>query len=202
MAFQSVPGAAQVVVRMSVSGETITNTFYGVRVGGYTLGNITDLAAGMDLWVEEQYKSFLSTSLGYNGVEVTGLENINDFQVVNDTNAGVGENASAPLNNSDCFAVARRTSLTGRSARGRVYVPLCVNHLQTNVNFVTTTARDAVTDRLELVRLYMINNGWVECVVSRYSEKMKRPLGVAFSVQQYSATGLRVDSQRGRMPVE
>lgn len=202
MAFQPVPDCAQVVIRLSVAGETITNTFYGQRPGGYTSTNVSDLAEAMDLWVEEQYKSFLSTSLGYNGTEVTGLAEINDIQYVNTTNVGLGENASPPLNNSDCYAVARRTFLTGRSARGRVYVPLCVNHLDTNVNFVTTTARTAIQDRLNLVRTYMINAGWTEVVVSRFSEKVKREAGVAFAVTAYSAAGLRVDSQRGRMPAE
>lgn len=202
MAFQSVPNVAEAIVRMSVAGSTIINTFYGSRVAGYTLGDINDLAIAVDAWVGGSYLLNLSSDLGYIETVVTGLENENDFQVSNSTNAGVGAVPSGPTTNSVAFCVTRRSALTGRSARGRVYVPINQAQLQADKNYMNAASAQAIEDSLNAVRAAMLAAGWIEVIVSRFSNKAVRPLGVAFGVEEYTYRNLRVDSQRGRMPAE
>lgn len=200
MAFQPVPDCAEIIVKMSVAGKTIINTFYAAIPGGYTVGNIQDLADEVDIWVTVEYLPILSSSLGYLETIVTGLANQNDWQRSADAGAGVGGVASPPTANSLAYAVKRNSSVTGRSARGRVFLPLAQSQLQSNENLVTTAYRDAAVDALNAIRTYIAAAGWLEVIVSRFSGGEKRGNGIYFQVVSYSASNLTVDNQRGRKP--
>lgn len=199
MAFQSVPGVAEAVVVMTCNGATITNTFYFFQAG-YTQATIQDLADEVDGWVDVEYLPLLSSQLTYVEVNCRGLEDINDLEASSNTNAGVGGDGDAPLPNNVALAVARKTGLTGRSARGRVFVPLNVGDLDTNENFVTNTAATNYVDALNALGVLTTAIDWEEVVVSRFTLGAARPFGITFSPVTYSVTDLRVDSQRGRLP--
>jgi len=199
MAFQSVPDVAEAVVAWTAQGETQTMTFYGLKTG-YTQGDINALATRMDQWAGAELVPMLSTSLNYAGVTVKGLELLNDLTATDATNASAGSTVEVPLANQDCVAVARLSNFTGRSARGRVYMPLHRGNVDTNENFVTSSTKTAFEDALDEVSVGMISEGWIEVVVSRFTGGAPRTVGVTFTVVQYEMRDLEIDTQRRRMP--
>lgn len=201
MAFQSVPATAEVVVRTLINEVILTNTYYGLRVGGYTVGDLTNLATAIDGWAAVSWRSILSSEAFYVETVVRGLENENDFEVTVNTSAGVGAVASPPTSVNNALCIARRSAYTGRSARGRVYYPFTAQDVSSaNENFVTSSFFTAAQAVANAIGAYFTANGWIEVIVSRYFEKAKRPVGVTFNVIEYAATDSRIDSQRGRLP--
>jgi len=200
MAFQSVPETAEIAVRYVINGILCINTFYARRSGGYSLGQLTALASTVDAWVHADWKGFISNQAAYNNTIVRGLENENDFEVIDDTNSGVGASASAPMPNNVCLAIKRLSGLTGRSARGRVYCTLLAADVSTDENRVGSTSASNRVTALNALTADIAGIGWTEVIVSRFSGGVKRAAGVTFPVVAYQSTDLRIDTQRRRLP--
>lgn len=201
MAFQSVVRTAEAVVRWTSNSVPCAMTFYGFFLAGnYNQTNLEVLADIMDAWAEAQFKPRLSDESAYDGVNVRGLQNENDFEVFNDTNAGNGDVAFPAMPNSVCLAVKRSSAFTGRSARGRVYFPLHSGMIDAaNENLVDVTPVGNIVAALDLVRDAIDVGGWQEVIVSRYANGVKRTSGQDFPVIGYSVTDRRVDTQRRRL---
>lgn len=201
MAFQSVPNTAGIVIRGVLNGVTITNTFYARRDAGYTLADLTDLAGAVDDWWNANALPLLSSSYTYSLTEVTGLENENDFQAQSAIGAGAGGRAVEPLSNALAMAFKRSSGLTGRTARGRVYIGgMDVNELSSDENQVNVAYLNSWRDVLDLLRTIIEVLGWVEVIVSRYVNGAKRATAVTFDVAGYTYTDAFLDTQRGRRP--
>jgi len=200
MAFQSVPETAEAVIQMGLQNRIVSNTFYFRKVGGYDQGDIDALAVLVDSWAELDYMELLSNQVAYFGTNVRGLEELNDLESTSTAGASTGAVVQNPNPANVSFCVSRRSGLTGRSARGRVYIPgVPVTALDTNENFVTTSYRDNAVAQLNELSPSAIAEGWTEVIVSRFSNKVKREQGVTFIITEYLATDLRIDSQRGRL---
>lgn len=202
MAFQSVPGAAEAVVVMTCNGETITNTFYGHRDDPYDQGDVDALAEQVDDWVGTEYLPLLSSTLTYVETNVRGLEDINDFFGSADAESGVGGIAIAPFPNSVTIAISRRSGFTGRSARGRVYIPLHTSVVDTNENFMNATAAAEFVSAFGALGAYFTIAGWDNVIVSRYANGVARAAGVVFDITQWAFADLELDTQRRRMSLK
>lgn len=201
MAFQSVPNTAEVVIEFLLNSVAFTNTFYAELPGPYDVTDLENLAAAMDLWVDTYLLPELGADTTYVRTTVRGLENIVDLEVINATNSGVGGVAVQALPVNLAFCVKRETGLTGRSARGRVYLAgFGLTYLSANENFWDATDMVDVINALNEIDDVMLGVGWTEVVVSRYSNGAKRTTGVTFPVTTYVAVDYRVDSRRDRLP--
>jgi len=201
MAFQRVPETAEAVLSIGSQGIIMTNTFYFRKTGGYGQVDIDDLAAAVDGWVGAHYRARLSAEATYFGTNVRGLDQVNDLTAVNTTSAGIGGVVGEILPLNVSFAIKRLSGLTGRSARGRIFVPgIPTSQLDANENFVLATYADGNVDALNELKIDAALAGWQEVIVSRFENNVKRPLGVLFVVVNYAYTDLIVDTQRGRLP--
>lgn len=201
MAFQPVVRTAEAVVRFTANSVGCTMTFYGFfEAGNYNQGNLEDLASLMDAWADTNLVPRLSDEATYDGVNVRGLQNENDWEVFNNDNAAAGAVAFPAMPNSVCLAVKRSSAFTGRSARGRVYFPLHSGMIDAaNENLVDVTPVGNIVTALDAVRAGMDFYGWSESIVSRYANGVKRAAGVGFYVTGYSVVDRRVDTQRRRL---
>jgi hypothetical protein len=202
MPFQSVPDTAEAVVRYLRNGRVCTLTFYARALLGYDQELIDNLAAEMDSWATDNFKPLLTTQDLYQGVFVRGLQDIIDLASESTVGAGAGIRAVTPAPNSLALAVKRTTGFTGRSARGRVFVPLTLADFSTSEDFVTSTAANDWADALNLIRGALLPIGWAEVVVSRRSNGAVRPFGETLTVTGYGITDPRIDSMRRRMPTD
>lgn len=201
MAFQRVPNTAEAAVTFNMQGVPVIMTFYAQRSLGYNEAQIAALAAAVDDWAGDQVRPLISSQVTYVATNVRGLDAENDLQATSAVGAGAGGLVQTPLPNNVALAVKRSSGLTGRSARGRVYFPgLTVNALGTNENFFTTTIVDDIVEVLNALRVILEAIGWIEVIVSRYINNTKRSEAVVFPVTFYTATDLRVDSRRDRLP--
>jgi hypothetical protein len=143
----------------------------------------------------------VSNQVTYVQSDVRGLEDENDFYMISNEEAGVGAQNTPPLPANVSLAVKRLSNLTGRSARGRVYVPFIpVNAQTSNENVLDTATVNAwVADLNELVGL-AVGIGWQHVIISRFNNGAPRDDGVVFPVVTYAVTDYRLDSRRDRLP--
>lgn len=201
MAFQSVPNAAEAIISFDHTSVTVSISLYAVRVGGYTATELAQLANAVDLWVGTELRPVLCVQTNYLQTEVRGLEFLNDSTVIDTTSSGVGGISGNNLPNNCAFVVKRLSGLTGRSARGRVYLPgIPSTRLQSNENLVDPTWANGVRAAFNAINGYYAGLGWQDCIVSRYTNGLTRPTGVTFAVTQWTYTDVRVDSRRDRLP--
>lgn len=200
MAFQSVPLTAEAFVQYDLQGVTVGNTFYFRKSGGYTQSDLEDLAADIDSWVHTEWKGRFSNQCLYVKTVVRGLENEEDYVVENNTNSGYGTNAANPLPAQVAFAVQRISGLTGRSARGRIFVTgLSLNQVDTNENHLTVATIVNILTALLEIASYVVTHGWIEVIVSRYHNSVKRLEAETMAVSDWTFTDATFDTQRRRL---
>ena len=179
----------------------VSFSMYARQAVAYDSDLIADLAEATDLWMGTELLPLLSDNVSYTITNVRGLESENDIERSSSVSAAQGGVAAVPLPNNIAFVVKRLSGLTGRSARGRVYVPGIPTSAQTsNENFVGQTFADNVLAAFNEFQSYLTGTGWTEVIVSRYTAGAKRLLGVTFPVVNWEYTDFRLDSRRDRFP--
>jgi len=175
-------------------------TFHFTCFTPYGQTEITALAQAFNEWAVVEFVPILTTTDAYNGVEVRGLESLVDLfsQVV--VTGSPGTLSSAPMSNQDCVAVKRVTGNTGRSARGRVYVPTAVAMLDANEDFITTGYETIITDALNEISPAAAAVSWFHVVLSRQNGGVVLESGVTRAITAYVMADRELDTQRRRMP--
>lgn len=200
MPFQSVPGVCEATVNFLTNGVSIQNTFHAQLVG-YNTDAIVDLAGAIAVIIEEDWRPILPSAISYVSVEVRGLELQNDISTIAIDGAGPGAVATGELPLNVTKAIRRTSSLSGRSARGRVFWPLLHNaQLASNGNFINQTDADNMVAAVAAVRVAIPTAGFAPVIVSRYNNGEQRLLGVTFPWVGTSVTNLSIDSRRDRLP--
>jgi hypothetical protein len=113
----------------------------------------------------------------------------------------VGTGSSSSLPNNVTLAMSFRTSLSGRSYRGRMYHVGLSSTLVTS-NEYSTTHRAALLAAYDLLRVIKTTGGdniARLCVASRYQNLQPRAVGIVNPVVAVTSDW-RLDSQRRRLP--
>jgi len=202
MPFQAVANCALATVIWTRNSQRCTMTFGAAHAGAYNQSDIDNLALNMDVWAVNEFLAILASTDQYEGVDVRGLAQSIDLSSEVTTNAQAGTVSSLPQANGICIAVKRSTGQTGRSARGRVYVPLTVSMIDGNEDFITTSAQSLIEDALNEVTGAMANAGWIHVVISRQHAGVVLEEGVARAVTGYAMADREIDTQRRRMPTK
>lgn len=200
IAFQSVPDTVEIILHFEYEGRGSIITLYGKYSGAYDQAALDDLADAVNDAVILDVQPLMTAAQSYTGVDVRGLNDENDFAsgIVTGGLAGTVSAAALPPNVS--LAIKRVSAFTGRSARGRIFVPfLNQNFMQTDRNFVTQAAADAWVDLLDALDTVLLGEGWTPVIVSRYSGGALRTFGITFPIISWQYGDLNVDSQRRRL---
>jgi hypothetical protein len=201
MAFQSVPECAVAAIQTVCNGAPIYNILnFRATSGSYNQTAIENLALAVASWYLGEMLPLLNPALTALQVVVRGLENENDFQATQTMGSAAGGGSGNPVPNNVAYVIKFLSGLTGRSARGRMYVGgFGVGALDTNERFITSTYRTALIDAIEELPNAVGAVNWQHVVVSRQSGGVKRPTGVWFPVTTYTTTDLRLDTMRRRI---
>jgi hypothetical protein len=173
---------------------------YARYIGVYDLEALQALADVTDDVVTESMKPLLSSGITYVNTVVKGLGLENDQVAVAATGAGAGGIAEAITAPQVSFAIRRLAGLTGRSARGRVYLPPPIGtQVNANKNFLNVATADAWVDALMAWNSAIVAESWFSVIVSRTHAGALRTFGITFPVILWSYHNLRLDTQRRRL---
>ena len=128
-----------------------------------------------------------------------GLTNENDIVVTDGTSAGAGGLTGSDQAPQVSFALKRASAFTGRSARGRVFMPPMLASQLSDNRTVSTAYADAVTAAHNTLVTATLGADWVHVIISRETGGVQRAAAVGFDVVAYSYTDRVVDTQRRRI---
>lgn len=201
MAFQECPSIAEAVIRFTANSVECVNILH-FRFGTttYDENDIQDLAGLVDLWVQDDYLACISDDVTYVRTDVRGLASENDFFASSDVGSGPGLVASPAATNSVTVAISLRSNLTGRSARGRLFlVGVPTNQIDTDTNFFIDGFAPTLITHFSALGAALISSGWTWVILSRFSGGAPRAEGVGFPVSNVVLVDQRFDSQRRRL---
>lgn len=204
MPFVPFEDCVQVTIQGRVDGQlTVNDLAFRSSTGPRTLADVNALVAAIGVW----YDSSIATRLNeaWSGLVLTGkgLTNPNGLEVTQDFSATVGQISGEAAPNNCSMCVSFRTGLSGRSFRGRNYVPVLTNSEVTGNMIDATWAAAIVAAYNDLTfpaNIGILPGGWEWVVLSRFAGGVERSVGVFTEITNVLVTDLVVDSQRRRLP--
>jgi len=191
---------ARAVLSYTLFGQTVQNVFYFKRSGGYNAGTVEDLADQIETEWNAELKANQPPQLTLNSVTVTDQETAGGVQHVA-TVGSAGTNASAAFPDPGAtLAIKFATGLSGRSHRGRMYVPSLIDGLVASGIVDAGFANALVTDYADFFGAILSATGDQHVIVSYANDCEWRTTAEVNAVTSYSYTDRNVDSQRRRLP--
>lgn len=167
----------------------------------YSASRALDVADTIAAWIQGTYAPLISSGISFTGIEVRGLMLENDF--VDTFSVGfpiAGGIASSNNPGNVVLSIKRAGLLTGRTQRGRVYVPVPRTKLLTDANLVDATWAGDIADAFAQMQNDVETAYDVTCVViSRWSNGVKRTDALPVTINSWDAVDTRVDSMRRRL---
>lgn len=200
MPFQQVPNTVSIEIRYAINGLPIENIYYAEKTGGYTQSNLDALAEAVEDWFVADVLPHLASNVTYREVAVRGLNDATDLQSVANAAANTAGAAGAAYPGNVAKAFKLSSGLTGRNARGRIFLGGLPTGAAAAVGYLQQTFVDDILDALEALKVIFTGLGWLWVVVSRYKDGVKRATAETFLVADVSVTNLTTDSMRGRLP--
>jgi len=202
MTFIPVPDVAHIRIEGRVdSQQTINDLYFRHTTGPMAATDLNALAFAIATWNGNSYAPLLNEA--WTGVQVAGrdLTSVNSFVSSQGITGQAGGVTGEAAPNNCSMAVSFRTAVSGRSNRGRNYVPVLTNS-QVSENLIDSSwAQDIVNAYSEL--LFgggALPAGWVWVVVSRFTGGLPRTVGTFNEIFSVLVTDLIVDSMRTRLP--
>lgn len=202
MAFIPVADCAQIRVEGRVDGQqTINDLYFRHTTGPIAAADLLALANAMETWASAAYAPVLNEA--WSGVQITARDLTSQvgFAAVASLSGIVGGTAGEAAPNNCTMAVSFRSAFSGRSFRGRNYVP-CLTNSQVTGNNIDADWAQSVVDAYALLLFGggSLPAGWVWVIVSRFTLGAPRVSGVFNEVFSVLVSDLIVDSQRRRLP--
>lgn len=207
MPFVPVPNTIAVDVVYLLGGQRVENTLYFERGDGWDVASITAWLTDLRAWISEELMPSLSAALEFIELAARLLDTASSIGIVNTISPVVsGGVAGDAVSNNVSYTISFRTGLTGRSFRGRNYVPgLPVTSVAGNT--IAAGTRTALLAFYDGLRSLGGDNGIAWVVVSRFSgvdpttgDPIPRTTGVTTVIQSVGTFDVTVDSQRRRLP--
>lgn len=199
MPFQSAPDTAEAVINYTQGGQPIVNRINFEHTGGYNQAAIDLLALVVDAAVDAYLMPLIVSSMTYLFTKVRGLESAIDLEATNATNTGAGAASGASQPQQASYVVKLGTGATGRSARGRFYMPGLAASALNSARTVTTTYSNGAVDALADLIADAAAAGWDAVITSRQQGGVV--LGTALNrvITDVIASNLNIDTQRRRV---
>jgi len=198
MAFQAVPRGIEVKLVMSQNGVPVVNRWnVDAEHTPVTVTDLEDVQAVFDAWLTSDYAPAIHSSVEFEQWVVTALDVEGGAQIIvapTETAGGGGGTAAAA---NAALVVSYRTGLTGRSNRGRTYVPGLIvayftdaQHLSTGTATAFSGAFQNLIDALTAISMTL-------SVLSRIFDGAARAVGILITITEL-IVNTTVDSQRRR----
>jgi hypothetical protein len=201
------PLTVRVLMKYQTEGLPMANVSYVLCPSAASAADLTTIAGVFQAWWTTEHRTALSVSTTWIGADLTALDAPGSpFLTYNNSGPGTGVFSGGCYPPNVSLAISLKTGLSGRSFRGRLYMP-GVSTVAPIVGGLHIPASIAFWQPLyDALRTRLITAGFHWCVTSFYSgmtpthERIPRAVAVSTPVTAVQI-GRRSDSQRGRLPV-
>lgn len=200
MPFIPVDGICQAELVCSLDTQVIQNVLHFEAAAGLNPTNMGELGAHLVAWWNTNIKPNVPTSQSLTQIKLVDLTTEIAPVVIYATGLpSAGSNASPALPNNCALVITKRTALRGRSYRGRFYFG-ALNEASVTANTVSVGLSGGLVTALNLLNNFTTaTEEWFAVVVSRYTNNLPRPGGIATRITSHDTDSV-VDSQRRRLP--
>ena len=195
-------------MRFSTGGLEAYNIYNVLCAHPATSADLASIAGVFQAWWNTQLRGSTASTTSWLSADLTALDSPGSpFLAYNNSGILTGNNGASTLPPQVTLAISMRTGLSGRSFRGRVYM-VGLSNLDTGAGGLISTAKAAGLSAVwNNLRTSLVTAGFQLCVLSLYSGKdpsgHKKPRIVGLPTPVTAIVcGLRVDTQRRRLPVE
>lgn len=199
MAFIPVPNTVHAELVFNQQGQVVENNLYFYCAVDPTVEMMADLADILADWWHTHVATVTANSTALTTIKVTSLEQAFAPGIetpLNPPDPGLVNSPGLP--NNATLVTTFVTGLRGRSFRGRNYfIGLAEGMVVGNV--VDALQVTNINAGYENLLLALAGTDWSWVVVSRYSDKQPRDIGVVTDVVTTKSDGI-IDSQRRRLP--
>lgn len=207
MAFVPVPLTVEAEIRMLLQGEKVENTLWWRFAEPPTSTDLETLGENLFTWWSSSYAAIASEDLVLNEILITDMSEEEGIQFTRNGDGVNGEVSGDILPNNSSVCVSFRTGFSGRSRRGRNYVPGLPIGSRDGVNTITQAYATALTEAYTALLDSEVVESAIWVIASRFSgtdpdtgRPIPRAEGVTTPVSAVVVTDLILDSQRRRLP--
>jgi len=206
MPFVPVPNVLLVEPLFLQDGQRVENTLYFEKPGGWDAAGIADWLSQVNTLITDQLMPFLANSIQFIELVARLLDTASSIGLtVPITPVVTGGTGGGSAPNSVSYTISFKTGLTGRSFRGRNYVP-GIPSSQVVGNTVNGIWRNSIIEFYLALQSAAADNGTPWVVVSRFSgvdaagDPIPRVSGITTPIITVSTFDMTVDNQRRRLP--
>lgn len=197
MPFQAVPQTVHCTLEGVVDSQLTINDVYFQNTAAPNLTNMQALVDALDTWFRTTLAGELSENWSTTRVRAIDLST-DPGLVAERGGVAPGGVASEAAPNNVAMAVSFRTGFSGRSGRGRNFVPAIPNAMIT-LNTMDAGFINAIVDAyLALMGAGSFVAGWQLVVVSRFTGGALRAVGLPQPVTNILSVTTKVRSMRSR----
>jgi len=197
MAFQVVPDTIIVELRGENQTVPVENTFYYSYTTPPDESELETLLDALSAVYTASFKPLLPDGVTVTELYARDLGSEVAAQALVPVASGQGSATGDSMPSFNTIAISRRSGLTGRSARGRIYW-LGLSESQVQGQVVMSTPRAAMLAAVLAWDAAASAQGFEPVIVSRYHNHVKRAEGVTYAIEGWSLTDFDVDTQRNR----
>ena len=206
MPFVPVPNTIAIDAIYLLDSQRVENTLYFEKPDGWTIGEITDFVTALRALIQEELLPLLTAGISLVEILARLLDTASSigFSLPGTPGNGGGVGGGAAPNNAT-FTVSFKTGLTGRSFRGRNYVPGIPDDARVG-NIIDADFITGLKVFYGDVRALASEHEAVWVVVSRFSgvdsdgKPIPRTTGVTTPILSVTTFDNVIDSQRRRLP--
>lgn len=197
MVFQPAPHGVEVVLKMTQNGIPAVNVWNVDTGAAVTLSDLNALATLFDGWITSDYAPLIVASVNFDSLVVTDISVANGQQVIitpTTTTGGAGGTEQAA---NAAYVASLRTAFTGKSFRGRTYMPGLGTTMLVDAHNVSGAHAAAVNVAFVNLINLLITAGDTLVVLSRYAAGVLRVTALLTEIISV-ITDTKIDSQRRR----
>ena len=201
MPFVPVPATAQVEVIYSWDGQIVENTlYYEFGTATPTLGDLTALIEAVNTAVRANLIPLLTNAITLLRLVGQLLDVADGLLYISTTSLPIaGENTGPAMPNNVAMCMSLRSASSGRSFRGRNFIPGLPRGVFTQNTLAADYAGFLTTAYTEILGAGA-DDGWTPVVVSRISGGVERTTGVTSPITANFFVDRTIDSMRRRLP--
>jgi hypothetical protein len=201
MGFVPIPDGCEVVIKGHLGGgQACYNTLYYTQDSEWGESDLQDIADAVDAAWSTFVDTYLGTGYAYDRTDVRDMRTSIGYQATQDAGATGGGVTGGTAPNNVAIAVARRSGLTGRSSRGRVFVGGIPNSALVSNNEVSSTFGNAAVAIFEAIDGVVSGLGWAPVIVSKVQAGVPLSTAVVYGIVEWVLVNSVVDSMRRRLP--
>jgi len=199
MAFQPAPNVVQVELRGTYLGEQVENLLYFETPTTPTAAVVQEIAEQVEGWFITEVLPFLAPEYVWREAYARSLNTAAAPEYTSNANSGDTSAQDPPgLPGNVTWTIQFRTGLTGRSFRGRNYIP-AIPPGGVSGNALTQAWADAFVAGYEALLTVASGFDWEWVVLSRQQGNVVLPNAIGAPVTEIGYADLFLDSQRRRL---